>query len=172
MQLDTRATYGGAVATFKRAGVVLVVTYLGVLTPGTLARVRADTRTQAHARQCRAVVADARGTIFALDGAALAPPGKPQLAQKPVAIVVPEIALEMFQRHAWEMARRGYLRGVFTDLGRALRWAQEKSPLGPLPDSSARAGLLLRAASGVARRPRSGRSTQQDPLPEGSTPDT
>ena len=131
--METRITYGGAYATFRRVGLVLLVTYAGLVTPATLTRARIDARQQAQTLRCRAVVIDARKAVIGVSREGLQPAGDPPLATKPVELVVPEMALEMFQQHAWDMARRGYLRAAFTDLGEALEWAQRKAPLGPLP---------------------------------------
>jgi hypothetical protein len=158
--LLTKVTYGSAWATFARVGVVLVVAYVGLVTPSTLGRARRDTRAQAEEMGCRAVVVDARRAVLAVDRRALMPEGKPELAQKPVGIVVPEAALEMFQAHAWDMAERGYLRAVFTDVDSALIWARAKAPLARLGvDYGARADRPSRVASDAAPRPRSSRAT-------------
>jgi hypothetical protein len=135
--LETRVTYGGAYATFRCVGAVLLVTYAGLVTPTTLHRARLDTRHHAQAMRCRAVVVDASRAVIGVTREGLQPEGTPVLSQRPVAIVVPELALEMFQQHAWDMAGRGYLRGVFTDLKTALEWAKQKAPLGPVPCAKA-----------------------------------
>jgi hypothetical protein len=113
--------------------VVLLVSYCGLVTSATLDRARIDARQQAGTLRCRAVVIDARRAVIGVSREGLQPAGDPPLAQKPVALVVPPVALEMFQQHAWDMAHRGYLRAAFTDLGEALAWARQKAPLGPLP---------------------------------------
>jgi hypothetical protein len=159
--LLTKVTYGSAWAKFSRVGVVLVVAYVGLVTPATLGRARRDARAQADEHGLRAVVVDVRRATLAVSRQALIPDGKPELAQKPVAIVVTPEALPMFHAYAWDMAHRGYLRGVFTSADEALLWAAVKAPLARLDDFDARAGRSLRAVSDANPRPQSGQGSSR-----------
>jgi hypothetical protein len=154
--LETRFTYGAAVATLRMVGSVVTVAYVGPLTPTTLAAVRRDTRAYAEANGGRSVVADARRAIIAVSWEAMAPVEPPILKHVPTAIVVPPGSLEAFQRHAWAMAQRGYLRGIFTDVSAALAWAKAKAVLGPRGDFPTPTARSSRAVAAEAARLESG----------------
>ncbi len=49
------------------------------------------------------------------------------LLRMPAAVIVPDGLQDAFEQHAWDVARDGFLRAVFTDPGQAQAWAARRA---------------------------------------------
>lgn len=118
---------------------VALVRFIGALTPATMHELRVDLQAHVEATAARGLVIDVRGATVDPSAWPLFVPAQGVRASLgvPLALVVAPELMALAQAHAWSMAQRGIVRGVFADVYDAMVWSQAKARLWP-PGSQAR----------------------------------
>lgn len=126
-------------STWMRCGGVALALVTGPLTPAVMPQLRSLTLN-------RPAQAGAQALVLRLDSALMLTPVEEHTKQQavgvstaggmlPVALVVQPQNLEDFRAHAWRLAQRGIVRGVFlpTELDAAYEWAARMARLRLVP---------------------------------------
>jgi hypothetical protein len=129
MSSTFRLVRGAAICTYDLTGRQVHMRMTGPLTPSVMRSIAVDISRVGHYLLAKSFVLDLEAAAMAIpfDELVRAPQYMdPMLRVKPLALVPPSTADELFREYAWAQAKLGLLRGVFAEGARARGWAEVK----------------------------------------------